>query len=175
MATNSTEASTNAASSLTPVSPFTTDDTTAFNSSFNDSSNATEGSSYFKRNEELAKVEIALLSTILYLALFGNILVLVVLRLRRQKLTRMKWFIIHLSLADIFVAIFHILPQLLMDVTNQFYGGDFICRAVKYVSSLLWVFVVPGIRLCRLHDEVDDCGFVTLDSMMRWMIVALSL
>ena len=93
------------------------------------------GGSYFDRDEELAKIEIALQSTILYLALFGNIFVLVVLRLRRQKLTRMQWFIVHLSLADIFVAVFNTLPQLIMDVTNQFYGDDFLCRFVKYVSA----------------------------------------
>lgn len=90
---------------------------------------------YFERDEALARAEIAVLATILYLALFGNVFVLVVLRLRRQKLTRMQWFIVHLSLADIFVGIFHVLPQMLMDITNQFYGDDFLCRFVRYVSS----------------------------------------
>ena len=46
----------------------------------------------------------------------------------------MQWFIAHLSLADIFVAIFNILPQLIMDITNQFHGGDFLCKFIKYVS-----------------------------------------
>ena len=109
------------------------------NISVNVSANGTE-SGFFDRDEELAKVEIALQSTILYLALFGNVVVLVVLRLRRQKLTRMQWFIVHLSLADIFVAVFNTLPQLIMDVTNQFYGDDFLCRFVKYVSVPQFVF-----------------------------------
>ena len=111
--------------------------TSSSNTSVNMSVNDT-GGSYFDRDEELAKIEIALQSTILYLALFGNIFVLVVLRLRRQKLTRMQWFIVHLSLADIFVAVFNTLPQLIMDVTNQFYGDDFLCRFVKYVSAKFW-------------------------------------
>jgi hypothetical protein len=49
----------------------------------------------------------------------------------------MQWFIVHLSLADIFVALFTVLPQLIDDITNHFYGGDFLCRFIKYVSSLL--------------------------------------
>ena len=120
--------------------------TSSFNTSVNMSGNDTK-SSYFDRDEELAKVEIALQSTILYLALFGNIFVLVVLRLRRQKLTRMQWFIVHLSLADIFVAVFNTMPQLIMDVTNHFYGDDFLCRFVKYVSDKL----VPSSFSVTLH------------------------
>ncbi|KAL8580034.1 hypothetical protein ACOMHN_061355 [Nucella lapillus] len=102
--------------------------------STNISTNDSDHNRYFTRDEQLAKAEIGVLSIILYLALFGNIFVLVVLRLRRQTLTRMQWFIVHLSLADVFVALFHILPQLLMDITNQFQGGDFLCRSVKYLS-----------------------------------------
>ncbi|XP_041374722.1 annetocin receptor-like [Gigantopelta aegis] len=99
-----------------------------------DLSNSTENatSKVFERDEDLAKVEIAVQAVILYLALFGNIFVLVVLRVRKQKMTRMQWFIVHLSLADIFVAIFNVLPQLIWDITYRFYGNDFLCRFVKY-------------------------------------------
>lgn len=103
------------------------------NTSVNISANASDTGSYWDRNENLVKIEIAIQGTILYLALFGNIFVLVVLRLRRQKLSRMQWFIIHLTLADIFVAIFNTTPQLIMDITNKFYGDDFLCRFIKYV------------------------------------------
>ncbi|KAK7113196.1 hypothetical protein V1264_012532 [Littorina saxatilis] len=104
------------------------------NTSVNISANASDTGSYWDRNENLVKIEIAIQGTILYLALFGNIFVLVVLRLRRQKLSRMQWFIIHLTLADIFVAIFNTTPQLIMDITNKFYGDDFLCRFIKYLT-----------------------------------------
>lgn len=104
-------------------------------SNFSDSTSTREN--YFDRDETLAVVEIAVLSSILYMALFGNIFVLGVLRMRRQKLTRMQWFIVHLSLADIFVAVFQVLPQLIMDITNTFHGDDVICRFVRYVSTKL--------------------------------------
>ena len=46
----------------------------------------------------------------------------------------MNFLIMHLALADIFVAFFNILPQLIWDITNVFYGNDFLCRLVKYLQ-----------------------------------------
>ena len=86
------------------------------------------------RNEDLAKIEIAVQAAILFLAVFGNSLVLIVLRLRRKKLSRMNLLIVHLSLADLFVAFFNILPQLIWDVTFRFQGNDFLCRSVKFLQ-----------------------------------------
>jgi len=66
-----------------------------------------------ERNEQLARVEVAVLATILALALLGNGLVARVLRrLRsRRKLTRMNTMIAHLIVADTAVALFNVLPQ----------------------------------------------------------------
>ncbi|KAK7466653.1 hypothetical protein BaRGS_00037261 [Batillaria attramentaria] len=119
---------------LLTTNPMPTDNSSVNDTLYNITGNATEAGYLDAHDKDLAKVEIAVLSTILYFALFGNGVVLVVLRLRRQKLTRMQWFIVHLSLADIFVAIFHVLPQLIMDITVQFYGDDFLCRFVRYVN-----------------------------------------
>jgi len=65
------------------------------------------------RDEQLAQVEIALLGTILALALLGNGLMAGVLRRisLRRKLTRMNRMMVHLTVADIFVAVCHVLPQ----------------------------------------------------------------
>ena len=40
--------------------------------------------------------------------------------------------IVHLSCADLFVAFFNVLPQLLWDVTHRFLGGAVLCKLVKY-------------------------------------------
>jgi len=68
------------------------------------------------RDEQLARVEIALLGTILALALLGNGMMAAVLRRisLRHKLTRMNRMMAHLTVADIFVAFCHVLPQVLM-------------------------------------------------------------
>ena len=86
-----------------------------------------------RRNEKLAKIEIAVQGVILCLAIIGNGLVLIILGMRRKKLSRMNMMIVHLSIADLFVAFFNVLPQMMWDITNgQFKGGDFLCRSVKY-------------------------------------------
>lgn len=112
--------------------------TNGYNSSIiinvTNSTNNVTMTSYSGRNDDLAKAEIALLGVILYMALFGNLVVLLVLKCRRAKLTRMQWFIIHLCLADIAVALFSVLPQMAWDITLRFQGSNFGCKIVKYLQ-----------------------------------------
>ncbi|OWF49451.1 cephalotocin receptor 1-like [Mizuhopecten yessoensis] len=98
-----------------------------------DTTNVT-ATSLSTRDETLAKAEIALMGVILYLAIFGNSVVLLVLKCRRAKLTRMQWFIVHLCLADISVALFNVLPQMAWDITYRFQGSSFTCKVVKYLQ-----------------------------------------
>jgi hypothetical protein len=65
------------------------------------------------RDENLVRIEVAVQATIFALAVVGNGLVLVLLLMisRRKELGRMYTMIGHLSLADLFVAFFNILPQ----------------------------------------------------------------
>nr|ALO75879.1 oxytocin receptor [Saguinus midas] len=87
-----------------------------------------------QRDEALARVEVAVLSVILFLALSGNACVLLALRTTRQKHSRLFFFMKHLSIADLVVAVFQVLPQLLWDITFRFYGPDLLCRLVKYLQ-----------------------------------------
>uniref|UniRef100_A0A3Q4GAX0 Oxytocin receptor a n=1 Tax=Neolamprologus brichardi TaxID=32507 RepID=A0A3Q4GAX0_NEOBR len=48
--------------------------------------------------------------------------------------SRMYYFMKHLSIADLVVAIFQVLPQLIWDITFRFYGPDILCRLVKYLQ-----------------------------------------
>ncbi|XP_055870027.1 cephalotocin receptor 1-like [Biomphalaria glabrata] len=105
------------------------------NSSLN-GTNSSQVSYMADINRDLQKVEIAVLATILYMALFGNGVVLLVLRLRPQKLSRMQWFIAHLAFADIFVALFNVLPQLIHDVTSVFLADDITCKFVRYMQVI---------------------------------------
>ncbi|XP_004702322.1 oxytocin receptor [Echinops telfairi] len=87
-----------------------------------------------QRNEALARVEVAVLCLILFLALSGNACVLLALRTTRHKHSRLFYFMKHLSVADLVVAVFQVLPQLLWDITFRFYGPDLLCRLVKYLQ-----------------------------------------
>jgi len=86
------------------------------------------------RNEPLARAEVALMASIFFFAVLGNVAVLVMLRClsRVKSLGRMYTMIGHLSCADLFVAIFNLLPQLIWDATYRFHGGRVVCKLVKY-------------------------------------------
>ncbi|XP_005079903.1 vasopressin V1b receptor [Mesocricetus auratus] len=88
------------------------------------------------RDEELAKVEIGILATVLVLATGGNLAVLLTLGCQGHKRSRMHLFVLHLALTDLGVALFQVLPQLLWDITYRFQGSDTLCRAVKYLQVL---------------------------------------
>lgn len=88
------------------------------------------------RDEELAKMEIGILATVLVLAIGGNLAVLLTLGRQGRKRSRMHLFVLHLALTDLGVAIFQVLPQLLWDITYRFQGSDLLCRAVKYLQVL---------------------------------------
>ena len=88
------------------------------------------------RDEELAKVEIGVLATVLALATGGNLTVLLTVGQPVRKRSRMQVFVLHLALTDLGVALFQVLPQLLWDITYRFRGPDPLCRAVKYLQVL---------------------------------------
>ncbi|CAB1417894.1 unnamed protein product [Pleuronectes platessa] len=111
----------------------------SFNESWKNSSlpNGTSGwnqTNPLKRNEEVAKVEVTVLALVLLLALAGNLCVLLAIHTTKHSQSRMYYFMKHLSIADLVVAIFQVLPQLIWDITFRFYGPDTLCRLVKYVQ-----------------------------------------
>ncbi len=89
-----------------------------------------------ERNQYLAKVELGVLSLILVLDICGNGLVIIALCLlkRINKLTRMNRMIAHLTVADLTVGLFNVLPQLAWKATFHFQGGQFLCKFVPFVQ-----------------------------------------
>ncbi|XP_058500386.1 arg8-vasotocin receptor-like [Solea solea] len=94
------------------------------------------GSDPFARNEEVAQMEIMVLSITFVVAVIGNVSVLLAMYNTKKKMSRMHLFIKHLSLADLVVAFFQVLPQLCWDITYRFYGPDFLCRIVKHLQVM---------------------------------------
>ncbi|XP_032679313.1 arg8-vasotocin receptor-like [Odontomachus brunneus] len=88
------------------------------------------------RDENLARWEIAVLTSIFLITLIGNILVLLALyakrHYQRRKLTRMYFFILHLSIADLLTGLLDVLPQLAWDITFRFQGGAVLCKLIKF-------------------------------------------
>ncbi|KAH0819198.1 hypothetical protein MTP99_002025 [Tenebrio molitor] len=101
----------------------------------------TGDSSDMDRDENLARVEVATLAIIFLVTVIGNSTVLLALWTRRRyagrkKLSRMYFFILHLSIADLITAFLSVLPQLAWDITYRFYGGFFLCKVIKYGQTL---------------------------------------
>ncbi|KAK7128711.1 hypothetical protein R3I94_017069 [Phoxinus phoxinus] len=85
------------------------------------------------RDQALAQAEIGVLGLVLALTALGNGFVLWVL-LRRKKHAPMHLFMVNLCVADLVVAFFQVLPQLVWDITEHFHGPDALCRSVKYLQ-----------------------------------------
>ncbi|CAG7678310.1 unnamed protein product [Allacma fusca] len=88
------------------------------------------------RDEDLAKIEIAVLALIFVFTVLGNFIVLMGIYFRRQKMSRMYYFILHLSIADLITAFFNVLTQLIWELTWHFQGGNFLCKFIKYAQIL---------------------------------------
>nr|XP_057907037.1 vasopressin V2 receptor isoform X2 [Doryrhamphus excisus] len=96
----------------------------------------TANDTQWQRDTLLAAAEVMVLAVILVLALLGNGLVLVVLLRRRHHHNPLHQFMLNLCLADLVVALFQVLPQLVWDAKGRFPGPDVLCRLVKYLQVL---------------------------------------
>nr|AWK59747.1 isotocin receptor 1 [Monopterus albus] len=127
-----------------------------------------------KRNEEVAKVEVTVLVLVLLLALTGNLCVLWAINTTKHSQSRMYYFMKHLSIADLVVAIFQVLPQLIWDITFRFYGPDSLCRLVKYLQVVgmfasTYMLVLMSVDRClaiwqplrSLHKRKDRFCVIT--------------
>lgn len=116
------------------------------------------------RNESLATVEIIVQAIIFVLAVTGNSFVLYALYKQRQlrPWSRIYSLMAHLSLADLLVAVFNILPQLAWDVTFRFRGGDVLCRAVKY-SQIFVLYLSTYVLMVMSFDR-----YLAVNRPRRW-------
>lgn len=71
------------------------------------------------------------------------------------KFTRMNFFILNLSIADVYVSLGNILTMLLWRMNNNlFYGGDFACRAVAYFQ-LVSVYYSTYVLITMTIDRYE--------------------
>ncbi|XP_033228702.1 arg8-vasotocin receptor-like [Belonocnema kinseyi] len=111
------------------------------------------------RDEELAKWEIGILACTLVIILIGNSLVLFAIYLKRyysnrKKLTRMHFFIMHLSVADILTGVLNVLPQMVWKITFRFQGGPILCKFIKFdqpIGPYLSSYILTSTAMDRYH------------------------
>ena len=81
--------------------------------------------------------KIAVLSVITVLTVAGNLCVILAIFVRQMKMTRMYYFILHLSLADLLTAFFTLLPEIIWTSTlPHFYGGNVVCKSIKFLQMI---------------------------------------
>lgn len=83
------------------------------------------------------KIEVALMSTLFVFTIVGNFLVIFIIlfwRKSRKKssISRMSFYIIHLSVADINVALMSILPQVIWRNSIFFNKFQLLCKFVAF-------------------------------------------
>src|SRR5882724_11896876 len=91
---------------------------------------------YDSRDETLAMIEITVLSVMFVSILIGNSFVLLALIVRKPKKNRMYYYLKHLCICDLLCGFFNVFPQLVWDITYRFYGGNILCKTVKYLQIL---------------------------------------
>lgn len=119
--------------------------------------NQTEAPTTRRRsNLFIAKVVVQII--ILFLALFGNSCLFVVLHRRKRNFTRMHMFITHLCFADILVAFFNILPQLVWEIVGEWKAGDFMCRFIKFMQVFVMYLSTYVLVLTALDRRRAVCS-----------------
>ena len=101
-------------------------------------------------------IKISYQATVFVLALLGNICVIAFIK--RWKVTRssrMYIFIENLCIADILVALFHILPQLIEFCMVVDYGSDLVCKLIMY-GRMVPIFLSTYMMLATAIDRYRE-------------------
>nr|QVK46039.1 G protein-coupled receptor [Proales similis] len=123
------------------------------------SSNQTEIKSLL--NERQTRIEVTTLSLLFTLTVIGNLTVVLVLVFFNQRkargfhlrnITRMSFYIINLSLADLNVAFLSILPQLIWRISVVFQSSQILCKLVTFVQ-LFSVYASTFILIVMAYDR----------------------
>ncbi|KAM6924544.1 LOW QUALITY PROTEIN: vasopressin V2 receptor [Xenentodon cancila] len=123
------------------------------------------------RDQGLARAEIAVLGVVLAVTTLGNSFVLWVLLRRRKHNAPMHLFMVNLCVADLVVALFQVLPQLIWDITERFQGPDFLCRAIKYlqiVGMFASSYMIVAMTVDRHHAICCPLQAYRVGAMSHW-------
>jgi arginine vasopressin receptor 1A len=131
------------------------------------------------RNEELAIIEISILALLFITILMGNLFVLIALAVRKPKMNRMYYFLLHLCVADLITGFFNVLPQLLWDISYRFHGGNILCKLIKYLQILgpylsSYILVITSIdRYQAICYPLSNCSWTPKRSQLMILIAWL--
>ncbi|XP_070569970.1 neuropeptide S receptor-like isoform X2 [Ptychodera flava] len=106
----------------------------------------------------------------------GNSIVLVSVSLVRHKKSKMNFFIMNLAIADLLVGVFNIFPDIVHRYTVDFYGGDVICKLVRYLQATVVyasTYQLVALSLDRYNAIVHPMNFSGSDKRSTIMVVTM--
>jgi len=109
------------------------------------------------RDSQLVVIGLAALSTTCLLSVIGNGLILDRLRRatnprHRDTSRRRNMMILHLCLADLFVVVFNVVPQIAQLATDRFHGNSILCKLVRY-AQVVAMYVSSYVLLTTAVDR----------------------
>ena len=119
-------------------------------------------------------VKIIVLSVIILLTFLGNVAIIFAIAARRSKLTRMYYFILHLSIADLLTAFLTLLPEVIWTFTlPHFYGGVVMCKIIKFTQMLgpylsSYILIMTAVdRYQAICNPLGNCTWTPKRSQVR--------
>ncbi|XP_003745071.1 oxytocin receptor-like [Galendromus occidentalis] len=115
--------------------------------------NSSAGNFGDARDETIAHVRITVLCFCLLFTLGGNLFVFLLVTRNRPKSVHqlhIYHFMVHLSLADMLVGVFNILPQIVWEIYFRFRWGNIACKFVKFMQIFvlyLSTYTLVGLSL----------------------------
>lgn len=128
----------------------------------------------------LTKIEITILIILFCLTIIGNLAVIVIVLINRKRrnsfmnlrnVSRMSFYILNLSIADIFVALMSVLPQLLWRSNILFLvQSKLLCKLVAFAQVIEYVMsyifeistAVPNNFLCENYCSIQNLRTIIL-------------
>ncbi|MFT7806246.1 vasopressin V2 receptor-like [Arapaima gigas] len=117
-------------------------------------------------------VKVALLGSVFAVAAVGNALLLCALWRKRRRNTRSQMFLLHLSLADLLLALCQVLPQLSVEISRRSWGSELACRAVRYlqvVGMFSCTYTTVAMSVDRYHAACRPAVSFFRGSCRRYM------
>ncbi|CAK1553399.1 unnamed protein product [Leptosia nina] len=118
----------------------------------NQTHNVTINKFYFYQTAQLAVLWVLLVAIVA-----GNATVILALLLTKSRKSRMNFFIMNLAIADLWVGLISVLPDLIQRVTISWFGGSIACKLIKYLQGV----VTYSSTYVLVALSVDRCDAIT--------------
>ncbi|XP_050681099.1 cardioacceleratory peptide receptor-like [Leptidea sinapis] len=118
----------------------------------NQTKNATINKFYFYQSAQLVVLWMLLVAIVA-----GNATVILALLLTKTRKSRMNFFIMHLAIADLWVGLISVLPDLIQRITISWLAGSIACKLMKYLQGV----VTYSSTYVLVALSIDRCDAIT--------------